>query len=309
VTEDPERLAESIPPPGAEPAGITGPESTAPAASSPPVPLDTDDTRGYHFRRLSRHPVTLSLGLTAAIAAFVVLATQIGPGAGAAGAVGAALLTLAVVFALASSRAEEDFYIAYAVRHGLQRRAKGRLSPTTPLLRKGDKRYAEQVMDGTLPGGMLGTLALYTYEEHHTDSDGHQDVDYHRFTVVVHNLPEVARVLSDLHCQRRSGFRFLDSAEDAFRRMQRLELESEALDKRYEIFRGPGDDELWMKQLFSPTFIVWLAEEAPKDFAFEFSAGGLCVNVEGHQDSAAELDELCEAAATVARRLAEEAAE
>jgi hypothetical protein len=309
VSEEPDRLEESIPPPGAERVGITGSEPPTSSASSPPVPLDTDDTRGHHFRRLSRHPITLSLGLTAAIAAFVVLATQVGPAAGAAGAVAAALLTLAIVFALASSRAEEDFFIAYAVQRGLQRLPDGRLPPTTPLLRKGDKRYAEQIMDGGLPGGMAGTLALYTYEEHRTDGEGNRQTDYYRFTLVMHDLPQVAYKLSDLHCERRSGFRFMDSAEDAFRRMQRLELESEALDRRYEIFFGPSDDELWMKQLFSPSFIVWLAEGAPKDFAFELSAGGLCANVKGHQDSAAELDELCEAAATVARRLSEEAAE
>lgn len=309
MVEEPERLQESVPPPGAEPVGITGTEPSASSPSSPPVPLDTDDTRGHHFRRLSRHPITLSLGLTAAIVAFIVLTTQVGPAAGAAGAVAAVLLAAAIVFALASSRAEEDFFIAYAVRRGLQRRPDGRLPPTTPLLRKGDKRYAEQIMDGELPGGMAGTLALYTYEEHHTDSEGHQDADYYRFTVVMHDLPQVAYKLSDLHCERRSGFRFMDSAEDAFRRMERLELESEALDKRYEIFHGPGDDLNWIKQLFSPSFIVWLAEEAPSDFAFEFSAGGLCINVKSHHDSAAELDELCEAAATVARRLSAEAAE
>ena len=88
----------------------------------------------------------------------------------------------------------------------------------------------------------------------------------------------------------------MDSAEDVFRRMQRLELESEALDKRYEVFYGAEDDEVWMKRLFSPSFIVWLTERTPEDFAFEFSAGSLCVNVKGHYDSAAELDALCEAA-------------
>ena len=34
-----------------------------------------------------------------------------------------------------------------------------------------------------------------------------------------------------------------------------------------------------MKRLFSPSFIVWLTESTPEDFAFEFSAGSLCVNV------------------------------
>ena len=70
-------------------------------------------------------------------------------------------------------------------------------------------------------------------------------------------------------CQRRSGFRWMDSAEDVFRRMKRLELESTELDKSYEIFYGAHDDEVWMKRLFSPKFIVWLSEAAPQGVAFE----------------------------------------
>ena len=164
-------------------------------------------------------------------------------------------------------------------------------------------------MNGTLTGGAPGAIALYTYEEEHRDSDGNKETDYYRFTVVLHDLPAVAAKVSDVYCQRRSGFRFMDGAEDAFRRMKRLELESDALDRRYEIFHGPGDDENWVRQLFSPSFIVWLNNGPPEDFAFELSAGSLCVNVKGHCDSAAELDGLCTAASTVANRLAEEAGE
>ena len=91
--------------------------------------------------------------------------------------------------------------------------------------------------------------------------------------------------------------------------MKRLELESDALDKRYEIFYGANDDEVWMKRLFSPKFIVWMTEQPPKDFAFELSAGSLCVNVKKHYDNAADLDALCEAASEVARRLAVESSE
>ncbi len=162
---------------------------------------------------------------------------------------------------------------------------------------------------GPMPGGLPGTLALYAYKEQSRDSEGHTQVDRHRSTVVLAEVPGVAYRLAELHCERRSGFRFPVSAEDAFRRMRRLELESEALDRRYEIFYGAGDDPNWIVQLFSPSFIVWLSEEAAAGFAFELSAGGLCANVEGHHESAAELDELCAAAAAVARRLTEEAAE
>ena len=274
------------------------------------MPLDADATQGKHFRRLMGHPVTIGLGLTLVIAAFV--GGTVGAGAliGGVAAAAAVLLVLLIVYVLASNAAEEDFFSAYAEGRGLSRQSgKGHLPPTTPLLRKGDNRYTEQIMDGTLPGGLPGAIGLYTYEEETRDSDGNKDTTSYKFTVVMHDLPAVAPKVADLFCQRRSGFRFMDSAEDKFRRMQRLELESDALDRRYEIFYGANDDEIWMKRLFSPKFIVWLTEQPPKDFAFELSAGSLCVNVKGHYDTAEKLDTLCEAASHVARRLAGEAVE
>ena len=86
-------------------------------------------------------------------------------------------------------------------------------------------------------------------------------------------------------------------------------LESEALDERYEIFSLKGQDQVWLRRLFSPTFVVWLGEEAPKKFAFELVTGTLCCYVNGHKKSAAELDAVRDAAVTVARRLREESAQ
>jgi hypothetical protein len=274
------------------------------------APLDADDTRGIHLKNLLAHPVTLSLGAVLVIACFVGGTLAAGALVGLAVAAVAALLVFLIVFVMASSRAQEDFFSSYATARGLNRNAgQTMLPPTTPLLRKGDSRYAEQVMHGTLPGGAPGAVGLYTYEEETRDSEGNTDTDYYKFTVVMHDIPAAAVKASDVYCQRRSGFRFMDSAEDAFRKMQRLELESEVLDKRYEVFYGAQDDQIWMKRLFSPSFIVWLTERTPKDFAFEFSAGSLCVNVKGHYNSAAELDRFCMAAGEVAKRLASKAAE
>ena len=121
-----------------------------------------------------------------------------------------------------------------------------------------------------------------------------------REQVVEANLPAL---------NQRFGFRFLDSTEDVFRSRQRVELESEVADKKFEIFIGKGDEMNRARQVFSPTFIVWLAEEAHEGVAFELMAGALVVNVKGHKKTAHELDEFCEAAAVVARRLHEEAGE
>lgn len=297
----------SQPPPGAEPAPAPSP---APSSGGGTAPLDADDTRGLHFRRIAKHPLTLSLGSVAVIGGFVGGTMGAGALVGAAVAVGLALLVLLVVFILASGAAKEDFFSGYAAARGLNR-SSGRtdLPPSTPLLRKGDRRYGEQVMNGTLPGGAAGAVGLYTYEVETRDSDGDRDVDYYRFTVVLHDVPSVAAKVADINCQRRSGFRFMDSAEDVFRRMKRLELESEVLDKNFEIFYGANDDEVWMKQLFSPSFIVWMSERVPDGFAWELSAGSLCCYVRGHYDNAAELDAICETSGAVASRLVAEAGE
>jgi hypothetical protein len=296
----------SEPPPGATGTATGG---AGPPASSTPVPLDADDTRPAHLRKLVRHPVAISLALTGAILGFVVGAVNWTPAIGAAIAAGVPLLAFVVVWFMASKRAKEDFLAAYAQARGLSREGRGGLPPATPLLRRGDDRYATERMRGTLPGGEPGTLAHYTYEETSYDSKGRRHTTYYHFTLVICDVPESAYRTAELYCQRRFGFRFLDGFEDAFRKKQRVEVESEEMDRRFETFADDDTDPNWLRQLFSPSFIVWLTEAAPENFAFELVAGLLVANVKGHADSAAELDAICEAAGAVARRLREECAE
>ena len=180
----------------------------------------------------------------------------------------------------------------------------------TPLLCKGDDRYAERALAGPLADGVDGVLALYTYEEETTDGKGNRQTSYYRYTLGLVAVPECTDHIPELFCQRKFGLRALEGLEDVFRRSkQRVKLESEALDERYEIFAGKEQDQVWLRRLFSPTFIVWLGEEAPKKFAFELVDGMLCCYVSDHKKSAAELDVVRAASAAVARRLREEALE
>ncbi len=211
---------------------------------------------------------------------------------------------------MASGRAESDFFKAYAGGHGLQLQdGRGSLPPMTPLLQRGDARYTQKALNGTLPGGQDGTLALYTYEESTTDSNGNRSTTYMHFTVMCAQVSEFAPFMQELYAQRRVGFRFLDGAEDIFRKRQRVEHESEVVDKRYEIFCGANDDMNRAVQVLSPQFLVWLQDNSPEAFAFECVAGMLVCNVKGHKKSAAELDTFCEGASAVAKRLREEALE
>jgi hypothetical protein len=292
--------------PGAEPAI---PQVPAPT-DLPPVPEDADDTRGHHLQRLLRHPLTLTIGGIGVAAAFVVGLVAAGAAIGLAAAAGAILITLLVVWLLASGKAQDDFFRAYAEGRGLSR-IDGRTSlpPVTPLLRKGDDRYAQQQFNGVLPGGLDGSLCLYTYEEETRDSDGNKQTTYIHYTLVMTELPATAAFVQELFCQRRFGFRFMDSMEDVFRKRQRVEHESEAVDKKFEIFTGENDDLNRARQILSPTFLVWLENHSPEAYAFELVGGTLVCNVKGHKKAASQLDLICTASAAVARRLQEEATE
>jgi hypothetical protein len=274
-------------------------------------PVSASATRGKRFGALFQNVWVLGLTWVLAIAALIAGATagdSIAIGAGGAGAV--LLLALLIVFAIASSQAADDFFTAYAKARGLTRiGSKGSLPPVTPLLRRGDRRYTDEIFNGLLPGGLSGSLAHYTIEDTSTDSSGNRDTTYYHFTVAVSQLPETAPFLSELALQRRAGFRFLDGAEDMFRSRQRVEVESELADKKFEIFTGKNDDMVKARRVFTPTFIVWLGEEAHKGVAFELVAGAFVANIKGHLKTADELDRFCRDAAVIARRLDEEACE
>ena len=274
------------------------------------APDDANDLRGYHFKRLLSSRLTWALILGFTLAAGIAAAIFVGAAIGGAAALAVFLLSLLIAFVIADSRAEDAFFQVYAQQHGLELGGRAPLPAATPLLRKGDDRYAERTLSGPFGDGVEGILALYTYEDETTDSEGNRQTNYYRYTVGLVPVPECAPFVPELYCQRKFGLRALEGLEDVFRRSkERVKLESEVLDEKYEIFAGKDQDANRLRQLFAPTFIVWLTDSAPKKFAFELVDGTLCCYVNGHRKKAEELDEITAAARTVAKRLREEAAE
>ncbi|HET8955507.1 MAG TPA: hypothetical protein VFN18_07605 [Solirubrobacterales bacterium] len=275
------------------------------------MPDDANDMRGYHFSRLMRTPLTLILVAALTAAAFVAGLVFVGALIGAGGALAALLLGIVVVFAIADKRAADDFFEVYAANRGLTLiHGRGRLPEATPLLRKGDDRYTDRTLTGPIAEGFDGTLALFTYEEETRDSDGDTQTNYYRYTLGLVEVPDCASFVPELYCQRKFGLRALEKFEDAFRgNKQRVALESEQLLDKYEIFANKEQDANWLRQLFSPTFIVWLADSAPDKFAFELVGGTLCCYVNGHKEKAADLDAIAAATGAVAKRLRDEALE
>lgn len=291
------------------------PEQTDPVveeAVAAGVPDDADDLRGYHFRRLMRTPLTLFLIAVLTAVVFVACLIFIGAAIGAGGALVALLLGIVIVFVIADSRSADDFFEVYATSRGLTMiHGRGRLPPATPLLGKGDDRYTERTLIGPIAAGVdEGTLALFTYEEETRDSDGDTQTNYYRYTLGLTKVPESIPFVPELFCQRKFGLRSLEKFEDVFRGdKERVTLESEALLDKYEIFATKAQDANHLRQLFSPSFIIWLTDSAPEKFAFELVGGTLCCYVSGHKEDAAELDAVAAATGAVATRLREEALE
>ncbi len=286
------------------------PLATPPAAEPTAAPDDANDLRGTYFKQLLSSKLTWALILGATIAAGVAAAIFVGAAVGGGAAVAVFLISLLVAFGIADSRAEEAFFQIYAHQHGLELGGRAPLPPTTPLLCKGNDRYAERTLSGPIGEGVEGILALYTYEEESRDSDGNKETNYYRYTVGLVPVPESAALVPELYCQRKFGLRALEGLEDAFRgSKERVNLESTVMGDKYEVFANKGQDAVWLRRLFAPTFIVWLTESAPKKFAFELVGGTLCCYVSGHKKKAEELDEISAATAAVAKRLREESLE
>ena len=195
-------MSSEVPPPSSEPVdsepppGADSPYVESPEPDLPPVPDDADDTRGLHLRELLRHPADAligGLGL-AAIALVAVGASARLSGSAPRSPAAILLLALVVVWLIANGRARDDFFNAYAQGRGLTRiDGKSNLPPITPLLQKGDRRYAEQRFNGVLPGGLDGSLCLYTYEDTSTDSDGNRQTTYVHYTMAMTQLPDRPR--------------------------------------------------------------------------------------------------------------------
>jgi hypothetical protein len=277
------------------------------AAATSAAPDDANDLRGYHFRELLHKPLTWILVGGGSVLLGVILALAFSPVVGAIAFVVAFLFGVWLTFNIADSRAADDFFHVYAKQRDLTLGGKTSLGPATPLLRKGDDQYAERTLTGELAPGVGGILAIYTYVTETTDSKGNREKTYHPFTLGMTDVPECLSQVPELYCQRKSGLRSLEKFEDVFRSSkERVELESEAMLDRYEIFSAKGQDAVWLRRFFSPSFIVWLTESAPDKFAFELVGGILVAYVRGHEEDTADLDKIAAATALVAGRLREE---
>lgn len=288
-------------------------DPTAPAlADEKPALSNDNELRGDEFRKLMKKPLVLGLLALGAIVAGIVGAF-FAPFIGGIAFAGAILIGVVIVFAIADNKAETAFFDSYAESKGLTFGV-GSLPETTNLLKEGDHRKTNRYMFGKLSRENVEeadvVLALYTYTNVSYDEDGNREETDYPFTVFYIEMPETVQHISELRVQRKFGFKALQGFEDAFRRnSERVELESEAMIDKYEIFVHKGQDPIWVRRLFSPSFIVWMTENPPNKFFFELQNGSLCCAVPKHRKNTEDLDEMLETGLGVVARLREEVKE
>lgn len=169
----------------------------------------------------------------------------------------------------------------------------------TPLLVRGAGGATEVIAEGELAPGLEGTLC------HHTFGSGE---GARRSTVVLTAVPEGVAFARALACRDRGELERAPAQLPA-ERWQPVELESTAFGRRYRLLALSGQDPVYVRELFTPALIDWLAHEVPEGFSFELNDGHLAVALPGHLARGEESDRLCALAAEVTRRIRAEAAE
>ena len=130
-----------------------------------------------------------------------------------------------------------------------------------------------------------------------------------RFSVALTEVPGSTEYAPRLFCIRRGRSTRDDEFYGFEARYTKLWTESTALNERYEVSSSPYQDPNWMRQLFSPAFVDWLATEPPGDFSFELAYGALLGSIEEGEPDADGLAALCAATAHVAARIRRECEE
>ena len=224
----------------------------------------------------------------------------------AAGPLVAFLLILLAAHRSASERSEIDFFEGLAPQLGLRYTMGGHHVPITPLLAAGDRQRFEHTMEGPLHGKLGGPPCLvghYTYEVRHEADDVEVWRPY-AFTVCTIDVGEPLARFRGVYLRPRLSGLGLD--HDWLKRaplLERVELESVRFDELYDLRRAADQDEVALRELFSPKLVVWLSEH-PLQIGFECKAGTLVVFTRGHEESGGKIAMLHEAAREIAKRLA-----
>lgn len=186
---------------------------------------------------------------------------------------------------------------AYAAARGLTVEDGAHLARTTPLLAEGEVHSVDALASGWLSKYVEAKIALV-------------DRGDAQLTVAVTHVPKAKRFVPWMLCHRVEDDHLLGrAAMGLIGGGSQVDLGSAELDQHYRVYASPQRDDIWFHELFSPAFVVFLIELAPKGFAFEYVEGTLCVSVLGKRALTDELDGLRDATVELVRRIRAEIAE
>jgi hypothetical protein len=192
----------------------------------------------------------------------------------------------------------------FAESHGLAFAERVDLPQQGSTLARSDGKV-EGVAAGSLPGGIEGTLADFTYTFTWTDSDDHTHTEHRYFTFVVAQVPESIGFLPYMGFSG-SGSHFVPTAGGD--KMKKIGLGKNEGFKGASAYAYAGTSENWLAQLLSPALVDWLAR-SEDDWGFELANGVLCAGRSKYVTGEAELTRLCEDAAHLATAIREESVE
>jgi hypothetical protein len=192
-----------------------------------------------------------------------------------------------------------DAFSAWGADRGL-RAATGEVREATPALVRSGGAEVEPLLEGELAPGLEGTLCRLT-------QGGGGRGGRHALAVVT-RVPETVAFAPALVCRDRAAFDAAPASLPA-ERWAEATLESQAFSDRYRLLALAGQDQGWLRELFSPALISWLGHDASPGLSWELNSGDLVVLVPGGADDAGLADRLVTDAAELARRLRAEAEE
>jgi hypothetical protein len=276
-------------------------------SGNPPVPLNTNSTRRVHFQTLLSSSPAIVGGAVLAVAAFTVGAASHNVAVMFGGPAAVAALVVAIAFYLADKQAENEFFGRYARARELNHWENYTLNGFTPLLAGGDRRHCDHWMENKGRG-----MGWYTFEVRHDNGDKPDTWESHDFTIASIDIGELGMArFQGIYLRRRRGIiDRLDGDANWLRnhRLDNVELESTAFNQEYELNADRDQDPIVLRQLFAPSFVVWLTDHPLKP-GFELRAGTLVVFIPGHCGEAGKLDFLLMAADSIAKRIQAELTE
>ncbi|HEX6714761.1 MAG TPA: hypothetical protein VF066_15320 [Thermoleophilaceae bacterium] len=271
------------------------------------VPANSNSTRSAHFRELLGGSWAIVGGAILAAIVFTIGAANHWVGVMVLGPVGVAIVIVIWCWVVADRRAEDEFFTRFASAHKMSHAKRSSLNEFTPLLSGGDRRHCEHWMEAQ--GRALG---WYTFECRQDNGDKPDTWEPHHFTIATVDVGEFGMGrFQGIYLRRRRGiFDRLDTDANWLRnhRLKKIELESTAFCERFELWADDDQDDIVIRQLFAPTFVVWLSEHPLKP-GFELRAGELVVFIPDRCGEAGKLEFLLMAAAEISKRIQAELSE